>query len=367
MFISVCFLFTSCKKDDLTPNGVSASTDQANSAKGMNHFDNWQINTIAGNDIFGYAGDGGSAINATFNGVGNVYVDKWGNIFISDLGNNVIRKIDVRTGIINTVAGNGIFGYSGDGGPATEASLWAAFQTVVDNEGNLFISDLANNRIRRVDRFTGIITTIAGTGNPGFNGDGHKALETDLNVTFGIVFDNSGNLIFSDQAGLRIRKMDMRTKIITTLAGNGDRGFSGDGGPATSASLNFVWNLALDHEGNIFFGDAENYRVRRVDAHTGIISTIAGNGSFGNSGIGGPAKNASFEHPVGITLDDQDNLFISDEVLSQVYMIDKHTGILSLIAGNGTNGFYGDGGPASLALLFHPNSISADNNGEYLC
>jgi len=360
----LAFIFTACKKNELTPNEISTSTDQTNSKNGMNHFDNWQINTIAGSDIFGYTGDGGPASEATFNSPGNVYVDKWGNIFISDLGNNVIRKIDVRTGIINTVAGNGIFGYSGDGGPATEASLGAAFQTAVDHEGNLIISDLANNRIRRVDRFTGIITTLAGTGNPGYNGDGHKALETDLFVTFGVVFDNMGNLIFSDGSGLRIRKMDMRTKIITTVAGNGERGFSGDGGPATMASLNFVWNLALDHEGNIYFGDAENLRVRRVDTHTGIISTIAGNGIFGNSGIGGPAKDASFEHPVGITFDNQDNLFISDEVLSQVYMIDKHTGILNLIAGNGTNGFYGDGGPASQALLFHPNSISADNNGN---
>ena len=362
----LCLFVAGCYKKELIPLDQdklqSAITDKAaNHPKNLN---NWTINTVAGSSIYGYAGDGGPAANAILNNPANVNLDQRGNIYISDLNNNVIRKIDARTGIISTVAGNGIFGYSGDGGPATQASLGVAFHTIVDDEGNLIISDLANNRIRRVDRSTGIINTIAGTGNLGYNGDGHTALATDLNIPMGIAFDNRGNLLFSDQGGLRIRKMDMRTKIITTVVGNGDRGYSGDGGPATRASLNFVWNLAVDCDGDIYFGDEENYRVRKVDGRTGIISTFAGNGMPGNSGIGGLAKNASFLHPVGITFDDKGNVFISDETLSQIYVIDKRSGILNLIAGNGTNGFSGDGGPAQQALLFLPNSLSSDKDGN---
>ncbi|WP_153798029.1 hypothetical protein [Foetidibacter luteolus] len=363
----VCF-FTNCKKNELTPSDTDLQNIQADKSKARLMLNNPAINTFAGSNVYGYAGDGGPVAYALLNSPSNVYVDKIRrDLYISDLGNNVIRKVDGRTGRITTVAGNGNAGFSGDGGPATQASLAYAFHTATDNAGNLYISDLANNRIRKVDRRTGIINTIAGTGVPDFNGDGHKALETNLNEPFGLVFDNNGNLIFSDGTGLRVRKLNMQTKIISTIAGSGDRGYAGDGGSAKNANFNFIWNITVDEEcGDIYVSDEFNYRVRKINALTDKISTVAGNGVLGNSGMGVLATEASFAQPVGIAIDKNGNLFISDEILSQVYAVDKKTGIIKLVSGNGTNGFAGDGGPAVNAILYHPNSLSFDADGNLL-
>ena len=323
------------------------------------------INTFAGGDIHGYSGDGGLVKNALLNGPQNVYADKQGNVYISDLGNNVFRKVDGRTGTITTVAGNGHNGFSGDGGPATQASFSNAFHIVSDDMGNLYITDLSNSRIRRIDKRTGIVQTIAGTGLTEFNGDGKTALATNLNIPFGIAIDREGNLVFSDDGGLRLRKMNMRTKIITTIAGNGNQGFGGDGGPAINAMFNFIWNVILDQEsGDIYLSDQFNCRIRKINPSTGIITTVAGNGIAGNSGMGGLATKASFTQPVGIAVDKQGNLFIGDQALAQVYSVDKKTGIVNLVAGNGTVGFSGDGGPSVNALLSWPNSLSFGPDGD---
>ena len=308
---------------------------------------------------------GGPAITALLNSPQNVYVDKVGNVYITDFGNNVFRKVDGKTGVITTVAGNGFNGFSGDGGPATQASFSNAFHTAVDDLGNLYISDLSNSRIRRVDKTTGIVTTIAGTGLTDFNGDGLPALQTNLFIPFGIAFDKDGNLLFSDQAGIRLRKMNMKTKIITTVAGNGNRGFGGDGGPAVNAMFDFIWNVAVDNNsGEIYVSDQSNHRIRKIDPSTGIITTAAGNGDFGNSGIGGQAINASFNYPEGIAVGKTGDLFISDQALSQVYVVHKNTGIINLVAGNGANGYFGDGDPSIVALLSWLNSLSVDPQGN---
>ncbi len=362
-------LFTNCTKNELmTPDGKLQTMDMdAGNAKSI--FNNVLINTFSGSDMYGYTGDGGLVANALLNSPQNVYVDKRGDVYISDLGNSRIRKVDGRSGIITTVAGNGNYGFSGDGGPAAQASLNAAFHTATDDFGNLYISDLANNRIRRVDRNTGIINTIAGTGLSDFNGDGRTALETNLYQPFGLAFDKNGDLIFSDGTGLRLRKLNMRTKRISTIAGNGNRGYAGDGGRAKNALFNFIWNVAIDHEcGDIYVSDESNYRIRKINPSSGVITTVAGNGILGNSGNGGLATNASFTGPVGIAIGRGGNLFISDEILSQVYAVDKVTGRIRIISGNGTNGFSGDGGPAIKAILSHPNSLSFDSNGNlYIC
>jgi hypothetical protein len=299
----------------------------------------------------------------------NVYVDKHGDVYITDLDNHVFRKVDGKTGIISTVAGNGINGFSGDGGPATQASFQDAFHTATDEEGNLYISDLSNSRIRRVDKQTGVVTTIAGTGLTAFNGDGKTALQTNLFIPFGLAFDKKGNLLFSDQAGLILRSMDMHTKIITTIAGNGNRGYGGDGGPATQAMFDFIWNVTVDDiSGDIYVSDQSNHRIRKISASTGIITTAAGNGVMGNSGMGGLATSASFTEPEAMAVAKDGNLFMSDQALCQIYEIDKNTGIITLIAGNGTYGFFGDGGPALNAVLSHPNSLSVAPNGDlYVC
>jgi sugar lactone lactonase YvrE len=358
------FAFTACKKD-LQDAAIQGTQTETETSRNKLNFSNWTINTVAGSDTHGYSGDGGSVKNALLNDPENVYVDERGNLFITDFGNQVIREVDARSGIIHTVAGNGQNGFSGDGGLATEASMSNAFHIVADREGNLYISDLSNNRIRRIDHFTGIITTIAGTGVAGFNGDG-KAINCQLTGPFGINIDKKGNLIFSDQFGLCIRKLDLRTGMLTTIAGNSlIRGFAGDGGPATQASFNFIWHVAMDeNSGDIYVNDEFNYRIRKIDAHSGIISTVAGNGIKGNSGMGGPAALASFTEPVGVAIDQDGNVFITDQVLMQIYRVDRKTGLINLIAGNGNPGFFGDGGPSILALLNHPNSLSFDPFGN---
>ncbi|MBS1599498.1 MAG: hypothetical protein JST75_14830 [Bacteroidetes bacterium] len=364
MPVLAIFILAGCKKDvpDTTINLPEMRWD---GKKDKINFDRWIMSTVAGSDTHGYSGDGGPVKNALFGGIQNVYVDSRGNIFIADLDNQVIRKVDARNGIVTTVAGNGQNGFSGDGGPANQASLSNAFHVVADEDGNLYISDLSNNRIRRVDHATGIIKTIAGTGDAGFNGDG-PALSRQLMGPFGIKLDKKGNLVFSDQFGLCIRRLDLRTGKLTTIAGNNlSRGFSGDGGPATQAAFNFIWHVAVDEQsGDIYVNDQANYRIRKIDARTGIINTIAGNGIMGNSGNGGPATQASFTEPVGVAVDQDGNVFISDQVLMQIYRVDKKTGLINVIAGNGTPGFFGDGGPAVQAILNHPNSLSFDPSGN---
>jgi len=364
--MAVCSL-TACKKDLQETNQTETAKTASDSRILKFNCNNWIINTVAGSDIRGYSGDGGSVKNALLNDPENVYVDKRGNIFISELGNQVIREVDARSGIIHTVAGNGINGYSGDGGPATQASMSNAFHIVSDDEGNLYISDLTNNRIRRIDHRTGIINTIAGTGVEGFNGDG-KAISCQLRGPFGIKIDKRGRLIFSDQFGTCLRKLDLQTGVLTTIAGTPQiNSFSGDGGPAIKATFNFIWHVAIDeNNGDIYVGDQSNFRVRKIDARTGIITTFAGNGIQGNSGMGGPATQASFTSPVGVAVDQDGNIFISDQDAMQISRVDRQTGLINLIAGNGTYGFSGDGGPAINAVLNHPNCLSFDPDGNLL-
>jgi hypothetical protein len=361
-FIAFCLFITGCEKKDLTDPNLEKSLSTATTSNALDKkLNNWIINTICGNGVFGYSGDGGPAINAAVE-PGGVSLDKFGNMYIGDPGNYVIRKVDGKTGIISTVAGNGVIGYSGDGGPATKASLTYDFQTAVDEHGNIFIPEFGNNCIRKVDQATGIITTVAGTGNAGFNGDG-KALSTNI-VPFGIAVNKHGDLIFASDN--RIRKLDMKTGYITTIAGTGNVGFGGDGGPAKLATWSFIWNLYLDDQDNIYLTDQSNFRVRKIDSKTGIITTIAGNGVSGNSGNGGPALNASFTQPTGVAVDNSGNVFIADEILSQVYEVDKKTGIITLNAGTGTGGFSGDGGFGVNAMLSHPNSLGVDPKGNII-
>jgi hypothetical protein len=362
-FIICCLFITGCMKRDSTDPNLEKSLSSSATSNAFNNklSNNWIINTICGNGAMGYTGDGGPALKASLS-PGGVSSDKDGNIYIGDVGNFVIRKVDARTGIISTVAGNGILGYSGDGGPATQASLSYDFQTAVDDHGNLFIAEFGNNVIRKVDKATGIITTVAGTGVYGFNGDG-KALSTNIEP-FGIAFNKHGDLIMSSD--LRVRKLDLKTGYITTIGGTGNSGYGGDGGPAKLATWTNIWNLILDDQDNIYLTDQGNYRVRKIDGRTGIVTTIAGNGVMGNSGKGGKATNASLTQPTGVAVDISGNIFIADEILSQVYEVDNRTGIINLIAGNGTGGFSGDGGFGINALLSHPNSLAVDPIGNVI-
>ena len=313
------------------------------------------INTVAGNGIYGFSGDGGPATDASLNPVGLV-VDNAGNIFVTSYYR--IRKVD-PSGIITAVAGNGTYGFSGDGGPATDASLAGPDGVVVDSAGNIFIADYYNNRIRKVDP-NGIITTVAGNGNQGFSGDGGPATDASLYYPDGLAVDSAGNIFIAEFGNNRIRKVDP-SGIITTVAGNGTHGFSGDGGPATSASLFSPYEVAVDSAGNIFIGDTWNFRIRKVDP-SGIITTVAGNGINGFSGDGGPATDASIS-PRGITVDSAGNIFIADFSSSRIRKVDS-SGIITTVVGNGTHGFSGDGGSAVNANLNYPSDLAVDNAGN---
>ncbi len=322
------------------------------------------ITTIAGNGIFFFSGDGGPATSAGM-APGGAVVDGTGNLFIADSGgplsgNNRVRKVDHATQIITTVAGNGNPSFLGDNGPATSASLRTP-QGVALGGGNLFITDTSNNRVRKVDS-SGIITTVAGSDALGFSGDGGPATSASLSVPEGAAVDATGNLFIADTQNQRIRKVDTNG-IITTVAGDGNAAFSGDNGPATSASLNFPTEVVVDGAGNLFIADTSNNRVRKVDSG-GTITTVAGNGTSGFSGDGGPATSASLAGPDSAALDGAGNLFIADTSNQRVRKVDHATQVISTVAGNGTAGFSGDGGPATSASLFNPFAVGMDATGN---
>src|SRR5439155_1177468 len=252
--------------------------------------------------------DGGAATNASLNSPASVAQDASGNLYIAEYANHRIRKVTAATGIITTVAGNGINSFAGDGGAATSASLSSPAGVALDASGNLYIADYFNNRIRKVDAASGIITTVAGNGSFGFAGDGGAATSASLSGPAGVAVDAGGNLYIAAYSNHRIRKVDAATGIITTMAGNGNPTFAGDGGAATSASLNFPASVALDASGNLYIADPNNNRIRKVAAATGIITTVAGGGS--SLGDGGAATSASLYDPTALALDASGNLYI---------------------------------------------------------
>jgi sugar lactone lactonase YvrE len=322
------------------------------------------ITTVAGNGVFGFAGDGGAATSASLNSPAGVALDASGNLYIAEYANHRIRKVDAATGIITTVAGNGINTFAGDGGAATSASLSHPNGVALDASGNLYIADYGNSRIRKVAAATGIITTVTGNGVFGFAGDGGAATSASLSSPIGVALDGSGNLYIVDYLNHRIRKVTAATGIITTVAGNGSPAFAGDGGAATSASLNYPSGVALDASGNLYIADYFNRRIRKVTAATGIITTVAGNGSFGFAGDDGAATSASLERPTGVALDASGNLYIADTFNYRIRKVDAASGIITTVAGNGNATFAGDGGAATSASLYGPTGVALDASGN---
>jgi hypothetical protein len=337
------------------------------------------INTIAGNGK-GYGGDAGPATSSPMNYPGGVAVDSLGNIFIADTENNRIRKVDHTTGNISTVSGNGTAGYSGDGGLASNAQINFPWGLALDAAGNLFIADSANNCIRKIDQATGNISTVSGNGIGGYSGDGGPASIALLNDPRGVTVDPSGNIFIADTENNRVRKVDHTTGNISTVSGNGTAGYSGDGGPASIALLNYPRGVTVDLSGNIFIADTYNSCVRKVDQATGIISTVAGNGRMGFSGDGGPSTSAELNLPYSVAFGPSGNLFIADFVNHRIRKVDA-SGTISTIAGSGPigqwggaghimyryptgGGFGGDGGPSTSASLYCPASVAIDLAGN---
>ena len=316
------------------------------------------ITTYAGGGTSGL-GDGGPATSAQLNLPSSVAVDAAGNLFIADPDYNRIRKV-TAAGIISTVAGNGIPGFSGDGGVATSAQLFGPYAVAVDMSGNLFIADRYNYRIRKVTP-GGVISTVAGNGAQGFSGDGGPAISAQLFSPYAVAVDAAGNLFIADAGNNRIRKVTA-AGIISTVAGNGTGGYRGDGGPATSAELYYPSSVAVDAAGNLFIADRDNNRIRKVTT-AGIISSVAGNGTQGFSGDGGPATAAQLNLPMCVAVDSMGNLFIADAYNSRIRKVTAD-GIISTVAGNGTQGFSGDGGSATATQLNFPISVAVDSPGN---
>ena len=308
----------------------------------------------------GYSGDGGPATSARLNLPGEIALDTNGNLFIADSQNGRVRRVDASTGIITTVAGNGEFSFSGDGGPAIAASLWLPIGVRVDTDGNLFIADLYNHRVRRVDASTGIITTFAGSGQSGVSGDGGLATSVDISPV-GVAIESSGNLLIADADSKRVRRVNLSTNIVATVAGNGEFCFYGDGGPALAASLCAPQGLTADPSGNLLAYDSNNGRIRRINAETGQITTVAGGGNPADGlGDNAPATQATFSGS-GLAADARGNMFITDWSNFRVRRVDAATGIITTVAGSGgRGGNSGDGGPATLATLAQPQDVVLD-------
>jgi hypothetical protein len=321
------------------------------------------ISTVAGNGVAGYTGNGGAATGAEMNSPQRIAVDNAGNIYIADQLNNVIRKVTASTGYISTVAGTGTASYSGDGGAATAATLNNPVAIALDTAGNLYITDQLNNRIREVSAATGIITTVAGNGSQGYSGDGGAATSAELYTPYYTVVDPAGNLDIVDGYNCRIRRVTISDGVISTIAGTGTCGYSGDGGAATSAELNLAGGIAVDNEGNLYIADTDNYRIRKVAYSTGLISTVAGDGTSGYSGDGAAAASAEIGKVEGIAVDTVGNLYIPDGANHRVRRVDAVSGIITTIAGTGTSGYTGDGGAATKANLKQPYDIAIDGLG----
>ena len=325
-------------------------------------FEAGKIQTYVGTGEPGYAGDGGPAGEAVCHGPFMCDFDPAGNLFYTEAKNHIVRRVDQATGDVTTVAGNGEAGYSGDGGPATQATMKEPYSLAVDGNGDIYIVDRLNAVIRKVDGATGIISTVAGTGEGGYSGDGgpgHQAMLREPNDCF---LDGKGGLLIADIQDQRIRRLDIATGIISTFAGNGEKERSGDGKPALEASFLGSRAVCMDSKGNTYVAEREGNGVRKIDAN-GIMSTVAGTGERGYEGDGGPALTATWGSPKALRCDAQDNVVVVDTENHAIRLIHADTGIVTTIAG-GRLGGEGDGGPATEAAMDRPHGCGIDADGN---
>ncbi len=317
------------------------------------------ITTVVGNGLSGFAGDGGKASSAELNIPHGLCVDSSGNMYIADWYNNRLRMV-TSGGTISTIAGNGVLSYAGDGGAATKAQLYAPSGVAVDPLGNVYVADTGNNVVRQVSA-KGVISNFAGNGTAGFSGDGSAATKAQLNAPQAVAVDAAGNVYIADAGNFRVRVVGTNGNI-STFAGNGSAGYSGDGGAATTATFYLPDGLATDKSGNVYIADYQPSVVRKVST-SGIITTVAGIGGSGYSGDGGPATKALLNGPAGIGFDPAGDLYIATTGDSRVRMVSTN-GIITTVAGNGSDGYTGEDLPAVTSELAAPNGVAADAYGN---
>jgi len=320
------------------------------------------IQTLAGTGERGYTGDGGPAAHATLSEPFMCAFDSHGNLFVAEAINHCVRRVDKDTAIITTVAGTGSEGYSGDGGPATQATFNQPYSLQVDANGDVYIVDRLNAVIRRVDAATGIISTVAGTGAPGYSGDGGPGASAQLREPNDCFLDGRGGLLIADIQDQRVRRLDLGTGVITTFAGNGEKQRTGDGRPALEASILGARAVCMDSKGNTYICEREGNGVRVVDAN-GIMSTLAGTGEVGYSGDGGPALAATWAGPKAIRCDLQGNLLVVDTENHAIRRIDAASRMVTTVAG-GHKGGEGENCPATEAGLDRPHGCDVDQQGN---
>lgn len=315
---------------------------------------------VAGVGAPGYSGDQRKATEAHLNNPYGISIGPDRALYICEVSSNVIRRVDLKTGIVSTVAGNVRKGYSGDGGPATDASLNEPYEVRFDAAGHMFIVERLNHIVRRVDRVTKTVRTFAGTGQAGFSGDGGPATRAMLREPHSIAFDNSGNLLICDIGNHRLRRVNMRTGIIETIAGTGTAADPRDGGSFRGAPLNGPRAVDVDPVGRIYLAVREGNAVYRLDPD-GTIHRVAGTGAKGYSGDGGPASKATLSGPKGIAWH-RDALYVADTENHAIRMVDLKTGIISTVAGTGARGDGPEGDPRK-AKLARPHGVYVDSQG----
>jgi len=322
----------------------------------------WTISTFAGNGKQGFSGDGGQATAAQIDNPFGVVRGPDGAMWICEYTGQRIRKVNAD-GTIHTMAGSGKKGYSGDGGPALEAAFNLPHEIRFDREGNYYIADMSNHAIRRVDAKTGIITTLAGTGAAGYSGDGGPASKAQLKQPHSIQFDADGDLYICDIGNHVIRRVDMKTGTISTYAGTGKSGDTPDGSPIAGTPLKGPRSLDVDKDGNFWVAMREGNQVLKFDIKAGKIYHIAGTGKKGFTGNGGPAKEATLSGPKGIAIDAEGNAWLADTESHSVRMINAKTGKLELIAGTGEKGDGPDGDPLGCKMArLHGIFVDADGS-----
>ncbi|HTB32456.1 MAG TPA: T9SS type A sorting domain-containing protein [Bacteroidia bacterium] len=329
------------------------------SCSGLLFAQNYIITNVAGQRYHINPDGGNMATNTHLANPTAVYADNTGNIYISDWGNNKLRVVN-SNGVISTLAGIGVNGYSGDGGPSTAAELCGPMGIFADASHNVYMADIGNGRIRKIDT-SGIISSIAGNGAYGFSGDGGSALNAEFEDPAGICGDKSGNIYVADEFNNRVRKIS-KSGIISTVAGSASRGYSGDGGPATGAELYYPSSVAVDDSNNIFIADESNNAIRKVNS-SGIIFTIAGNGIGGFTGDGGPSNTAELFNAAGVGVDNSGNIYITDGFNERTRKITPD-GKISTIAGTGLAGYSASFDVAIHATLYDPVCIMADTSGN---